>query len=408
MQLKEENPMNIQLSLLTGPAVGAQPVEIVERKGLGHPDTICDILAENLSRNLCRFYHQRFGIVLHHNVDKGLLFGGRSMPRFGGGEVLEPIELFLVGRATMTFDGVAVPVEELAVEGSRQWFREHFHALDPARHLKIRSLLRPGSKELTELYLRQAEKGIAMANDTSCGVGYAPYDDLEEVVLLVEQYLNSQKVHEQFSALGQDIKIMGLRTGNNIELTVACAFVDRYLADIKDYIHQKEMLADLVLKKAAEITRLPVAVSVNTADDPQTGSIYLTVTGTSGEAGDDGEVGRGNRVNGLITPYRPMNMEAAAGKNPVTHVGKIYNVAARRMAEQLVSAVDGVQEAYCFLVSKIGHPVQEPQRVEVKLRLADDALMPGVDSLVLSIVEETMQELPRLWEEVVAGKVTIC
>jgi S-adenosylmethionine synthetase len=51
-------------------------------------------------------------------------------------------------------------------------------------------------------------------------------------------------------------------------------------------------------------------------------TVYLTVTGTSAEAGDDGEVGRGNRVNDLITPYRPISLEAAAGKNPVTHVGQ--------------------------------------------------------------------------------------
>jgi S-adenosylmethionine synthetase len=49
--------------------------EIVERKGLGHPDTICDALAETLSRNLCREHRDRFGTVLHHNVDKALLYG---------------------------------------------------------------------------------------------------------------------------------------------------------------------------------------------------------------------------------------------------------------------------------------------------------------------------------------------
>jgi S-adenosylmethionine synthetase len=42
----------------------------------------------------------------------------------------------------------------------------------------------------------------------------------------------------------------------------------------------------------------------------------------------DAQFGRGNRINGLITPCRPMRLEAAAGKIPVTHVGKIYNVMA--------------------------------------------------------------------------------
>lgn len=400
--------MHVRIYPLSGMPVSAQPVEMVERKGLGHPDTICDILAENLSSNLCRIYHEKFGAVLHHNVDKGLLFGGRSAPAFGGGKVLEPMEIFLVGRATMSHRGVDVPVEELAVEGTRQWFRENFHALDADRHLKIRCLLRPGSQDLTELYLRQAKKGIALANDTSCGVGYAPYDAVEKVVLGVEQYLNSSEVHEQFPAFGQDVKIMALRTENAVQLTVACAFIDRYLQDLEDYLGQKEKLAKLVLDKAAKFTDQPVTVSVNTADDPEAASVYLTVTGTSGEAGDDGEVGRGNRANGLITPYRPMNMEAAAGKNPVTHVGKIYNVAARRITERIVSDIEIVEEAYCFLVSQIGQPVHEPQSVEIKLRLADEALLPGIRQEVIAIADDTLFEMQNLWQQVVEGAVRVC
>jgi S-adenosylmethionine synthetase len=400
--------MNVRIYSMSGIPVSAQPVEMVERKGLGHPDTICDILAENLSSNLCRIYHEKFGVVLHHNVDKGLLFGGKSAPEFGGGEVLEPIEIFLVGRATMSYGGVDVPVEELAVEGTRQWFKENFHALDADRHLKIRCLLRPGSHDLTELYLRQVQKGIALANDTSCGVGYAPYDTVEKVVLGVEQYLNSPAIHKQFPAFGQDIKIMALRTENAVQLTVACAFIGRYLKNLVDYLGQKEHLAKLVLDKAAEFTDQPVTVAVNTADNPEIASVYLTVTGTSGEAGDDGEVGRGNRANGLITPYRPMNMEAVAGKNPVTHVGKIYNIAAHRIAERIVSDIDIAEEAYCFLVSQIGQPVHEPQRVEIKLRLADEALLPGIRQEVTAIADGTLVDMQNLWQQVVTGAVRVC
>jgi S-adenosylmethionine synthetase len=400
--------MHLKIQPLSGRPVDTQPVEMVERKGLGHPDTICDILAENLSKHLCRFYQEHFGLVLHHNVDKGLLFGGRSRPAFGGGEVLEPMEVYLVGRATMSHRGTVVPIEELAVETTRQWFRKNFHALDPERHLRIHCLLRPGSQELTELYLRQAATGIALANDTSCGVGYAPLDTLETVVLAVEQYLNRPKMHRQFPAYGQDIKIMGLRTGDNIELTVACAFIDRYLHDNADYLRHKEKLAELVVQYSAEICRLPVVVFVNTGDNPDSDSLYLTVTGTSGEAGDDGEVGRGNRANGLITPYRPMNMEAVAGKNPVTHVGKIYNLAAGQMAERLVGEIEEVQEAYCFLVSQIGKPVRDPRIVEVRLRLQDESLLSELGPVVNDIAEATLTDMQGLWQRVVGGTVSVC
>ena len=399
--------MSIKISTMIGGSVPEQPIEIVERKGIGHPDTICDALAENLSISLSRFYYERFGLVLHHNVDKGLLFGGRSMPAFGGGEVLEPIEIYLVGRATMSCRGVNVPVQEMVIEGTRQWFRAHFHALDPDRHLNIRCLLRPGSQELTELYLRQAKTGVALANDTSCGVGYAPYDDLEKVVLTVGQYLNSKTVHQDFPAFGQDTKVMGVRLNNNISLTVSCAFVDSHVRDMDEYMLQKKRLTELVLRYAEEVTRLSVEVAVNTADDPDANSVYLTVTGTSGEAGDDGEVGRGNRVNGLITPYRPMNMEAAAGKNPVTHVGKIYNIIANRVAGRIVNEIEAIEEVYCFMVSQIGKPVNQPQSVEVKLRLPSEALLPEVTPQVSQIVESTLAGMSTLWKEVLEGGINV-
>ena len=84
---------------------GEVEVEIVERKGLGHPDSICDALAETFSRNLCREYRRRFGEVLHHNVDKALLCGGSAAPAFGGGTVLSPINIYLAGRGSSCSEG---------------------------------------------------------------------------------------------------------------------------------------------------------------------------------------------------------------------------------------------------------------------------------------------------------------
>lgn len=120
-------------------------------------------------------------MILHHNVDKALLCGGRAEATYGGGRVLEPFELLLSGRATRVFKGMAIPVEDLAVEASRDWFGEHLHALDPVEHVRVRSLVRPGSVELQELFAHAGAE--ALANDTSCGVGFAPLTPLERVVL---------------------------------------------------------------------------------------------------------------------------------------------------------------------------------------------------------------------------------
>lgn len=376
-----------------GPQTGAHAIEIVERKGLGHPDTLCDALAEQLSRALCRFYLEHFGLVLHHNVDKVLLWGGTSQPAYGGGEVLAPMEIFFAGRATCEYKGIRVPVPDLVQESCRHWLRTHMHALDPERHVKIHSLIRPGSPDLVDLYLRQKATGIPLANDTSCGVGYAPLSPLERMVLQVEQRLNAPECKSAHPVFGEDIKVMGVRRHDNIELTIACAFVDRHIQDVQNYVEQKARLAQLVKEYAEEEGHADIDVSINHADDIERESLYLTVTGTSAESGDDGEVGRGNRVNGLITPYRPMNMEAAAGKNPVTHVGKLYNIMARQIAEALVGEIPAIGEAYCYLVSRIGSPVNEPHTIDLRLVLADqvptESLRPQIEAITRDILNNS-------------------
>ena len=178
---------------------------------------------------------------------------------------------------------------------------------------------------------------------------------------------------------------MATRQGTRVDLTIACAMIGRYLRHLDDYLAQKASIKSLAEGLAAEYGFDCTGVVVNGADDPSSNSIYLTVTGTSAESGDDGQVGRGNRVNGLITPGRPMSLEAAAGKNPITHVGKLYNVLARRIADEVVSELPQVTAAQCLLVSRIGAPVSEPAATYVKLKTKDEfpaaQLAPNVEQI---------------------------
>jgi len=394
--------------LLDSPAPGAAPFELAERKGLGHPDTVCDALAEALSRALCRFYVERFGLVLHHNVDKALLAGGSARAAFGGGEVVEPIDIFLAGRATRQARGLAIPVDEIAVETSRAWLRENLRALDPTRHVRLHTLIRPSSADLVALFERQHATGVALANDTSFGVGFAPLDPLERAVLAAEHRLSAPATRDACPWIGEDVKVMGARHGDSIRLTIACAFVGRHVADLADYFAKKARLRTLVLEAAREAAGSgAVEADVNTADGDAADSIYLTVTGTSAEAGDDGQVGRGNRANGLITPYRPMSLEAVAGKNPVTHVGKLYNVMATRIAAAAVAEVPGVIAAYCYLLSQIGRPIESPQLFEVKVRLDDPAALDSLRPRVEAVARDALGGIRTLWREAMEGRIAV-
>ena len=381
----------------------ARDVEIVERKGLGHPDTICDALAEEVSSALSRHYLERFNRVLHHNVDKILLVGGAARPTFGGGEVIEPIEIYLAGRATSVYGDESIPIDDIALDACRRWLRQSISNLDVDRGVRITSRIRPGSVDLAALFERGAASPLA--NDTSVCCGFAPFTDLERVVLEVERSLNGPTGRDQCPAIGQDIKVMGIRHGSEISLTIACAFVDRYTADLDAYIAHKTHVERVARETAGRVVRLPVKVVVNRADDLARGSIYLTVTGTSAEAGDDGEVGRGNRTSGLITPYRMMSTEAAAGKNPLTHVGKLYNVLASRIAATLVESVAGATAADCVLVSQIGHPVADPAIVDVAI--SGVSMSNQLQTTVADIVNQQTSHVSDLTNALLQRRVTV-
>jgi S-adenosylmethionine synthetase len=391
-------PDDANALVVVSPPLGAHPdareVEMVERKGRGHPDSICDALAEAFGIGLSRFYYERCGRILHHNVDKVLLAAGSSTPRFGGGEVIAPCEIYLAGRATQEVDGTVVPIADIANETSRVWLRANLHAVDVEHHARIHTVVRAGSPVLSALVAREGAQR-ARANDTSFAVGYAPLSRLEQIVLAVEQALTAPSTVGSHPMLGEDVKVMGVRRGQHIDLTVACAIVDRYVHALSDYVDVKDTIARLA-ERAAHVYDSHVAVAVNTADDLAAQRIYLTVTGISAESGDDGQTGRGNRVGGLITPCRPMTLEAAAGKNVVSHVGKSYSIVAHRIANELVTTIPDIAAATCVLVSRIGQPVDVPQAVELQIQTRNGAALDVVRRPAEAVARTCLREITEL------------
>lgn len=400
---------NVVIERLNQQPVESHSVEFVERKGLGHPDYIADSLSEEFSLQLCKVYKERFGQILHHNVDKVLLVGGQANVKFGGGEVLTPIYILMSGRATteVSNNGVKeyIPVGRVALESAKNWIRGNLRFLDPENHVIVDHKVGKGSADLVCNF--EARKQNRCSNDTSFGVGYAPLDSLEKVVYEAERFVNSPYMRKRLPEVGEDVKVMGLRSGREIKLTLAVAMVSKLIPDLDHYISVKEQLKreleDFVVKKS----ELPVEVFLNNADRPDLGIVYITVTGTSAEMGDDGETGRGNRVNGLITPSRPMSLEATAGKNPVSHIGKIYNVIAGIIANK-VSELKGVKEAYVKIVSQIGRPIDDPHMANVQLLLDDNgSLTSGLKGEIEAIVNEEFDQIERITEGILERKFTL-
>ncbi len=390
--------------------VAKRLVEIVERKGQGHPDYIADGISEWVSRYLSKYYLEQFGVILHHNVDKTLVVGGQATPRFGGGEVLQPIYILVSGRATYevrTKDGVVkIPLGPVVVQAARDWIKQHFRYLDPDLHVVIDYRIGQGSADLVGIY-DLGVKSIPLANDTSVGVGYAPLTPLEELVYKTERLLNSRDFKAKYPEVGEDVKVMGVRVGKEIKLTVAAAMISKLTKDKSHYLSVKEDVKRAVEDLAAKIApEYGVEVTINAADKPEHGIFYLTVTGTSAEHGDDGMTGRGNRANGLITPMRSMSLEAAAGKNPVSHVGKIYNVVAQRIADKIYKQVKDITEVYVEIVSQIGKPINEPKVLNVEI-IKDGELTSEIKNEVNAIAREELDRITQITDLILRGEASL-
>jgi S-adenosylmethionine synthetase len=394
---------NIHVQPASGRAVEDEHVEIVERKGIGHPDSICDGVAEAVSRALAQTYLDRFDTVLHFNTDETQLVAGNAAPAFGGGEVLEPIYLLIVGRATKTYDSKRIPAETVALETAREYLDETFPHLDIGTDVIVDVSLGEGSGDLQTVF--GEEGSVPMANDTSYGVGHAPHTETEQIVYNTERRLNEEYAVDN-PEVGQDIKVMGKRENDHIDVTVAVAMVDNYIADLDAYKDAVEGVRSYVSDLASEYTDREVTVHVNTADDYDEGSIYLTTTGTSAEQGDDGSVGRGNRANGLITPNRPMSMEATSGKNPVNHIGKIYNLLSTEIARSVAEDVDGIRQLQVRLLSQIGQPIDHPHIADANVVTESGVDVEDIRGDVEAAIDDELAGVTDVTKRVIDGELS--
>ena len=394
---------NIILETIDETAIEMQNVEIVERKGIGHPDSVADGLSESVSRALCRMYLDRYDRILHHNTDETQVVGGQSAPKFGGGSILEPIYILLVGRATTEVNGERLPYRTTAIKAAYEYMKKNFKHLDPDWDLTLDCKIGQGSIDLRGVY----ETRKRLSNDTSFGVSFAPLSETEKLTLETEKFINGP-LKKKLPEVGKDVKVMACREGNEIDLTVAAAIVSPLVKDRDHYISVIDDLRDAVADHSKKCTCRDVKVDVNTADNYDKNIYYLTVSGLSMENGDDGSVGRGNRVNGLITPFRPMSMEASAGKNPVTHVGKIYNLLSYQIACKIAEVGQGdILEARVRILAQIGKRIDMPQAASVQLIYADGVKPSKYASEVRGVVDEYLENIDRITMQVLRNELNV-
>ncbi len=396
---------NIEIEELSATPIAERKVEVVERKGIGHPDYICDSIMNQVSVELSKEYIKRFGSVMHHNIDKGMLVAGEVKTKFGGGVILKPMRLIFGDRATFEVDGEFIDVGSIAIDTAKQWLKDNLRFVNP-ESIEYQVEIAHGSAELTDIFKRK--DAILGANDTSAAVGYAPMTATESIVLEIERYMNSPDFKERFPVSGEDIKVMGLRAGADLYLTIADSLIDTFIESEEDYFRKKDELLEDIKTYVSERTELRPSVFLNTLDREGRGmgGIYVTVTGTSAEDADSGQVGRGNRVNGIIPLNRPVSSEAAAGKNPVSHVGKIYNVLSHRIANEVYLNVPDIKEVYVWLLSQIGEPIDQPKIAAAQV-IMEEGSLESVKKEIDEVIDKELANIQEFCMELAYGKVPL-
>lgn len=371
---------------------GAQslPVEVVERKGLGHPDTLSDGIAEALSVEYSRLTREKFGAVLHHNVDKLGVKGGHWERDFGRGKLLRPATVVFGGRMSTEFGGEQIDIEALQAQVAGDYLLKVLpHLREYPEHVKFDHGTSNFSVNPTWYKPRSIDDvpdaKAQWANDTSVTVSHFPLSPTENVVKALEGHFYTGPYQPRYSFIGQDIKVMAVRREDELDVTVCAPFISTETPDRGFYDEMKTKITDELTELARTVVsdKLRINISLNTADaNPHRKLVYMTATGSCIEFGEEGFVGRGNSPNGLISSMRVHSMEAAFGKNPVYHTGRVHAFFASEIAKELFGEI-GI-ESTVMIQTNNGDTLLEPRNVLV---LAENQPDPkAIDGLVRSVL----------------------
>ena len=416
--------MNISRDIVFGKSTGPidnSPFEVVERKGVGHPDTLSDTLAEKVSIAYSQYCLDRYGLILRHMVDKIALAGGSTKVSFGGGHFIKPIRLYLNCRFTRQYQNEAIPYLDI-VRGVVDKHSSETIPLLPIEWIEIvdNTHFAPGpgvvyeqdgtTKNERQFFFEVPEDKFAAyhdnslrSNDTSTTVSYFPLSKLEQLVIVIENTLNSAAFKVNHPYVGTYIKVMGRRIGTKVDITVCVPFISKYTESKEFYFSKLEELRELISSWVAEQNpEYNTQIHLNTRDKPENSDYYLTLTGTALESGDEGVVGRGNRYNGVIPFTRHMSMEACCGKNPIYHVGKVYTALGANIAREIHEAIQVGSSV--FLTSQMGRPLSDPWSIYVE---TDRELSKEEQTDVSEIINQVLSDPKKVTDQLISGELRL-
>jgi S-adenosylmethionine synthetase len=387
----------------------SKDVEVTERKGRGHPDTLTDNLAEQLSMLYCRYTLENYGEVLHHNFDKVGLLGGKSEVQFGGGVLTSPIRVLLNGRAADNHFGSKIPRDEMLEDWTKQFLSKELPLLNIPNDLEFHKNVSTSNTagypidDFCSSSLESAkQREKILSSDTAAICVHYPLSPLEEAVLSSEQILSNDSIRKKYPWLGYDIKILAVRNDNNIIVTSCIPQISRFVQDKDEYQYNLKLVKDILRDHLSlKLKEYDVNLEVNTKDDISSGSYYLTAIGSCIESGDEGMVGRGNRPCGLIPVTRSFSGEAACGKNPLFFPGKVYNSVGKSVAKRIYNKFGIPLEVW--LLAQEGKSLFSPWFAMILFEGKTDCSEREINE----IVSEELQRIPEHTDALIKGLVNL-
>lgn len=326
-------------------------IEIVERKGLGHPDSLADGLANAVSVSYSKYCIKKFGYVLHHNVDKLYIGGGMFLSEYKKTKVVKPIKIVINGRFSNKFGNRKINLKDIQEKAVKDYLKMIFPSINLKTDIKIVSNSTQNMPIMNNPYWYTPrdvgdlpEQKKLYANDTAVVVAHSPLTTTEQLTLNLEYFFwnkNGLVIKPKYKYYGQDIKVMSVRNKNKIDCTICIPVISKYIKSEKDYYCRVTKIEKILQNYANDFLKqgkINAKINVN----PSGGSLpkkYILGLGSCIEGGEEGVVGRGNYYNGLISIFRPSSVEAPFGKNPFYHTGRVLAYVLNKISSRIYCEV---------------------------------------------------------------------
>lgn len=382
--------------------------EAVERKGIGHPDTIADMIADEFNRLYLIYCMDHFDRPLNHSVDKTVVVGAASRSWLGGFEIIKPITVHIIGKFAESFEGERLPLEQLARQATDNLLpvvTRRAQIMDCCRFMLENGAGIQPDHSATFYRPLQTTQGNdpgreLVANDTVVAVGVAKQEDLGTSIRNLETYITRgfDDFPNHHSFFGTDVKIAAIAEHGRLSVTLCIPVHPESVSSVAQYLElidfAKQRVSSFISQQSAFTRFSDVMLHFNTKDVGN--RIYIAPFGTALGKGDSGAVGRGNRLCGYIDYVEPSSVEAPAGKNPLNHVGKIYQILAQHIAEYLLKSA-GLEACRVTIFTQNGRPLTDP--VSIRLDVVGAATQDNLEwmkATVTSIICDSHQLWLRL------------